>query len=206
MKRIFLSLVLIVFSLSGCSLLNSLNRKTTYTTTNYFIKLDSVQSNKKGKVEEKAYSDDVINIVWEFSYEMTNIGLTLKNKSDKTMKVDWNSAAYVNPENQSMKVMHSGVKFVKKEENQQPSILVSESILSDSIIPIDKVYFNAEKSFLQDIGWKIEPMLSSTPQEELTGKTFKVLLPVILNDTKFDYVFVFKFFKEVKTEEGNLLF
>lgn len=152
----------------------------------YPIIIENVEPNNSGVLSEKSFSDSNIDIAWNLEYQMKELVFVLKNKSDKTMIIDWNKVVFVNHIRLSKKVMHRGVKFIKKEESQTPSLIVKDSIFYDALVPIDNIDFIEGK-------WVITPALA--PYESinsLVDKRFKVLLPITIGDKTVEYLFTFK--------------
>ena len=111
------------------------------------------------------------------------------------MTIDWNKVVFVNHTKLSEKVMHTGVKFIKKEESQTPSLIVKDSILSDAIIPIDNINFIKGE-------WVITPALQPYNDiNSLVDKKFKVLFPIMIGEKTVDYLFTFKITKKVVKAE-----
>lgn len=92
--------------------------------------------------------------------------------------------------------MHSGVKYIDRNNSQPASVIPKGATLSDIIMPTDNVYYISG----QYGGWR-EGNLFNFPidkknieQSKLPyiGKTVKVLFPIIIEDVKNEYVFEFK--------------
>ncbi|HOF35045.1 MAG TPA: hypothetical protein PK624_13600 [Spirochaetota bacterium] len=163
----------------------------------YPIIIDSVEPNNSGVISEESFSDSNIDITWNLVCHMKEMNFILKNKTDKTMTIDWNKVVFVNHTKLSKKVIHTGVKFVKKDELQTPSIIVKDSMLIDSIVPIDNITFKSEDTLFETAGWKIIPVLEPYDNNNsLVGKKFKVLLPIAIGDKTVEYLFTFKVTKK----------
>lgn len=144
------------------------------------------------------FEDDLVR-VW-FSFGNTQIGLIVENKSDHTMKISWDYAAWISPVGVSGRVIHSGVRLIDRNAPQSPSIIVRNGKLSDIIIPTDNIYYISG----QYGGWRERGLLHHTDvmamdmQSELknaqkyVGKTCGVLLPIEIEGVQNDYVFTFK--------------
>lgn len=161
----------------------------------YKVILSSVEPDGKGKLSDidQSYSDENITISWRNEPLMKSMQFTMKNNSSNTMVIDWNKIVFVNHTGESLKVMHTGVKFIKKEESQSATSVVKDSIISDSLVPIDRVWFKSEKTLLDEPGWKINLVLEPlTDESSLNDKVFKVLFPVNINGVITEYLFVFK--------------
>lgn len=200
MKRIYILIACAcLLSVAGCSeLLQSLR---TSTNSEIVITLEKVTPQDAGKISDTAFDDKTINIAWVLDWNMRGLGFKLLNKSGKTIKIDWSNVAYVDVNGASHRVMHDYVKYMKREESQPPTVIVSDSSVSDEIVPIDNVWFNSEKSLLNgDIGWKVDYLFgTSLSHSDVNGKTFKVLLPVIKDNVTTEYLFTFKITEKITT-------
>lgn len=64
---------------------------------------------------KNSYEDDFIKIIWLPA--LTEFSFTLENKSDNSIKIIWDEAVYIDEDNSSLKVIHSGVKYVDGEKS-----------------------------------------------------------------------------------------
>jgi hypothetical protein len=95
--------------------------------------------------------------------------------------------------------MHSGVKYIDRNNPQPPSVVVRGGAITDDILPSDSVYY-ASGDFG---GWREEPLLPNsgigigaralkTKAEKYSGKTYQVLLPLEIESIINEYIFIFK--------------
>ncbi|MBT3961477.1 hypothetical protein HOE22_03965 [Candidatus Woesearchaeota archaeon] len=143
------------------------------------------------------FEDDLIKAQFLFGY--SQIGLLLENKSEHTMKINWDNAAWISPSGNSSRVIHSGVRLMDRNSPQSPSVVVRNGKLSDIIIPSDNIYFESG----QYGGWRYLGLIHHTSvmtmdmQAELSkaksqvGKTCGVLLPIEIEGVQNDYIFTF---------------
>lgn len=146
-------------------------------------------------ITKYSYEDSLIKIVWlplssEFSF-------TLENKSNHSMKIIWDEAAYVNENGSSGRVMHSGVKYTERNNPQPPTVVIKKAKIDDIILPTDNVYYVSG----QYGGWRTNPLFpnKAASAEELNSlsqkyidKTVSVLLPLQIENTVNEYIFRFK--------------
>jgi len=149
----------------------------------YFIKGDTC-----------VYENNFFKIL--FSPTTRQISFSIKNKTDYPIKIIWDEAAYIDETNSSHRVMHSGVKFISRDQPQAPSVVVAGGTLKDLVYPTDYVSYNR--------GWKENPLLPTKKAfaeevaeftrrvEDLWGKRIGVLLPLQIGGTINDYTFTFK--------------
>ncbi|MBC8180479.1 hypothetical protein H8E88_05075, partial [candidate division KSB1 bacterium] len=77
------------------------------------------------------FEDELLKAM--FFFGDTSIGIILNNKSDHTIKIDWDNSAWISPSGESKRVIHSGVKLVDRNSPQSPSIIVRNGLLRDSV-------------------------------------------------------------------------
>ena len=199
MKRILLSLIAAV-SMTSCAFgpyltysvgLSNVeapaDAKTQYGETK-IIKLDV-----EGKTNYK-YEDDYIDIMWIVT--STQFNFVLKNKSNYSIKIPWDDVAYISPSGQTGRVMHSGIKYIDRNNSQPASVVPKGASLSDIVMPTDNVYYVSG----QYGGWRegklfnfaIDKNNIEQSKQEHIGKTVRLLFPVSIQDVKNKYVFEFK--------------
>lgn len=146
-----------------------------------------------GKTNYK-YEDDYIDISWFVNG--TQFAFVLKNKSNYSFKIPWDDVAYINTSGSTGRVMHSGVKYIDRNNSQPASVVPKGASLSDIVIPTDNVYYVSG----QYGGWRegrlfnfaIDKNDFENAKIPFIGKTVRVLFPVIIQDVKNEYVFEFK--------------
>ena len=129
---------------------------------------------------KNSYEDDFIKIIWLPG--LTKFSFTLENKSDNSIKIIWDEAVYIDEDNTSLKVMHSGVKYVDGEKAQPLTVIAKKTKINDLVKPVDNIYFI-------DNGWHTQSLFSV---EKSAGKTVKILLPIQIQETINEYIFSFK--------------
>lgn len=141
--------------------------------------------NVQGKtVTNYSYEDSLMKIVWLIDSKQLNFALT--NKTSHSIKIIWDEAVYINVDNSSHRVMHSGVKYIDRMESQPPTIIIKNVTLSDMILPIDNVEFNSS------LGWMVYPLLNGSVDPSVyVGKSIKVLLPIQIENVTNEYLFIF---------------
>lgn len=152
------------------------------------------------------FEDEMVSIAWAPLEE--GFFFDLSNKTDHSIKIIWDDAAYVDTAGKSHRVVHEGVRFSDKNNSQPPSIIVRRGSIQDSITPSDYIYFFGGR-------WDISPLFPNNNQwpfliiedaevlrakvRPYIGKTAQILLPLQIQDTINDYIFVF----EVKDVQIN---
>jgi hypothetical protein len=142
-------------------------------------------------VTNAQFSDDLIDLrAWARG---SRIGIELTNKSDQSLKIDWDSVAYVSVTGQSQRVIHSGVRLMDRDKPQAPSVIVKRSTLTDELIPAENIYFVTGKYG----GWRERGLFE---REGLEGKAVHLLLPVQTEGQTVEYMLRFDLAPAVKKE------
>ena len=170
--------------------------------------MEGGKENKKGYF----YEDKVVKILWLPSAR--DIDFTITNKTDSSIQIVWDEAAYVDESNKSHRVIHSGVKFNDRNTSQPPSIIAAKGSLDDNISSADSWYFVSydEQTIYKPMGWNQNPMfpdyqnrgstlmvIGGKPQEtnfpsrvkSYIGKQVKVVLPIKIQGEITEYTFAF---------------
>jgi len=154
------------------------------------------------------FEDDLVRVLWSVS--SNNISFYLQNKTEHSIKIPWDEAAFIDENGSSHRVMHSGVKYNDREQPQAPSIIARKSSIEDLAFPTDYVEWKEgseytsgkwdEKSFFPDFDYHSKYSSGTYPSFESfdqiaksnVGKTLQVLLPLQIEDVVNDYIFSFK--------------
>jgi len=139
----------------------------------------------------------------------------LENKSDYSIKIIWDDAAYVNTKGASGRVIHSGIKFPTRNYPQPHTVVAKKTHLDDFLIPVENIYLRylgfdikpeeEEIVLINSKGqgyfnWNVKPIfpfyaIRKKQLEHLTkqyiGKTVQILLPLQIQETVNDYIFTF---------------
>lgn len=149
---------------------------------------------KEGDVNKYRYEDDFIEIVWYVSPKQFNFDL--KNKSNHTMKINWDDISYVDIEGKTGRVMHSGVKYTDRNSSQPASTIPKGASLSDILLPTDNVYYVSG----QYGGWRESNLIPSyynsqdalnNGAQKYVGKKMTIMMPIMIENVPNDYTFVF---------------
>lgn len=162
-----------------------------------------ISTTEEGDYKYK-FEDEMIKILWlpipsEFRF-------FLENKTNHSMKIIWKDAAYVCEKGKSHRVMHTGVKYIDRNDLQRSSVVEGKGVISDFIYPADYANYTYDRwieSPLTAGSWHVKPLLpysqdGGNPQKLLNSaisyidKTIQVLLPIQLEDVAYNYIFTFK--------------
>lgn len=165
-----------------------------------------VVSFKEGDINKYRYEDDYIDIVWYVSSKQFNF--TLKNKSNHTIKINWDDISFVDYNGNTGRVMHAGVKYTERNNSQPSSTIPKNASISDILLPTENVYYVSG----QYGGWReklLIPSIYKTPEafasgaNTYVGKTMKILMPIMIENVQNDYTFEFSISSLLNPEIGN---
>ena len=201
MKNFFalLCATIVVTVLSGC--------QTYFASYDISLKEVVTPSQVKDKYgEQKIYNIDSMGVKrYYFENAMvkifwlptsSNVNFTIYNKTDFSIKILWDDAAYLDETGKSHRVMHSGVKYIDRSNPQPPTVIPRRGSIDDLVFPVDNVYFISGEYG----GWDEIPLFPNRGQtmEEVkqkaqpyVGKSFQVLLPLSIQDVVNEYTFTF---------------
>lgn len=166
-------------------------------------KIDKITN---GKYNYK-FEDAMVKVLWLFDAD--NIFFYIQNKTDLSIKIPWDEAAFIDDNNLSHSVMHTGVKYSDRANPQAPSIIAGKASIDDTVFPTDYVSWKEGNNYGAG-SWVIQPFLLSRDihAEKISGKypTFEafesaaksnigkwlqVILPLQIEDVINDYIFTF---------------
>ena len=139
------------------------------------------------------FENDMVKILWLTTSSQVNFSIT--NKTDYSIKIIWDEAAYVDENGISHRVMHAGIRYTDRGNPQPPTVIPRKGMITDMMLPTDNVYYAS------DAGWVETPLFMNSAQtsdklREVTkkniGKTFQVLLPLQIQDVTNEYTFTFE--------------
>lgn len=165
-----------------------------------------VVSFKEDNIDKYRYEDDYIDIVWFVSNKQFNF--VLENKSNHTIKINWDDISFVDCNGKTGRVMHSGVKYNERNNSQPSSTIPKKASISDLLLPTDNVYFISG----QYGGWNESPLIPSvyktreafaSSASTYVGKTMKILMPIMIENVQNDYTFEFTISSLLNPEVGT---
>jgi hypothetical protein len=135
---------------------------------------------KSGPLE---FADDLTE--WKFTPQSKGIGFELVNKSDKVLKLDWNSATFVDGGGKTHKVAGSGVRYMEVNAVKAPSVVPPGARVEDLFFPTDNVTFSGS--------WIVTALFPECPLcKEWEGKLFSLFIPLESGGSVKEYLFQFK--------------
>ncbi|MGY6278392.1 hypothetical protein [Methylomonas sp. MgM2] len=167
-----------------------------------------VSTKESGEIANNMFKTKEVDFSWEPN--SNTFVFKLKNKSDKTVKIVWDSVVFIDSFDESHKVIHSGVRLVDRNSSQPPTVIVKGSHVNDTLQPAD--YINWVSSYSSVPGrWDEQSILPTTIyggnadrtafREIITaqvGKKLKVMMTLDFSGVLKEYLFEF----EVKKAEA----
>lgn len=179
-------------------------------------KVDSIATDQKYKF---AFEDDMVRILWYVGN--TQISFLLQNKTDYSIKIPWDEAAYVDEFGRSHRVMHSGVKYTDRDSPMPPSVVVRKGSIEDIVYPTDYVSWSSGSRYTAG-RWDEKPLFLCVDFHGLylpgkystfdefekavnanVGKQIQVLLPLQIQDVINDYIFTFNIDKATASTQSQ---
>lgn len=196
------SLLLLALALTGCASLDfrSYNYESALVEverpsdpTDRYSDQITVEQGEDGD-SKYVYEDSLLTIGWIPGSKQ--IAFVLENKSDHSMKVLWDEAAFLSPSGASGRIMHEGIRYMEREASMPASIVPRRGRLVDFIVPTDHVYYVSGKYG----GWRTRALLNpGSPSdgpletaESNVGQRYSVLLPVEVQGETNEYMFTFE--------------
>lgn len=143
-------------------------------------KILSLSSNEITKYK---YEDDLVAFTWIVSKSQFNF--SLENKTNHSIKIPWDDIIFINPAGRSMRVIHSGVRYVDRNQEQAPSVVAKRSKLDDILVPSDHIYY-LDGDFG---GWRVHDVFHNY---EFVGAKVSIVFPVIIENVTNEYIFRFQ--------------
>ena len=147
-------------------------------------------------VNKYRYTDDIIDITWYVDTKQFNFELV--NKSNHTIKINWDDISYVDINGRAGRVMHAGVKYDEKNNSQPGTTIPKGTRLSDLLLPTDNVSWISAGQYSRWTETSLIPSVYKNKElydlnaYKYIGKTMMILMPIVIENVQNDYVFTFK--------------
>ena len=152
----------------------------------------------EGDVQKYRYEDDYINIVWFVGYKQFDFSLT--NKTDHTIKINWDDISYVDMNSNVGRMLHPAVKYTDRNNSQPATSIPRKASVTDILLPTDNVYWASG----QYGGWRETPLIPYTYSNGgAEGKTMTILMPIMIENVQNDYTFEFLISPKPEATQGN---
>ncbi|MFH0990376.1 MAG: hypothetical protein V1799_10225 [bacterium] len=175
-----LSVAVLAFVISGC-----MSYGTKYSYTYRLSKPDS---------PSMTWQDERASFAFQISDKSVNF--TIRNKSQDVLKIIWDEATIIR-EGKADKVMHSGVKYIDRNNSQPATTIPPNSAIDDLAMPTESVYYVTG----QYGGWREHDLFPTQDLNEARfknmilnakGQRFSLYLPIQVQGKTVDYNFEFE--------------
>jgi hypothetical protein len=113
--------------------------------------------------------------------------MRFENLGDAPVKIRWESAQYIDMNNQPYRLMHSGIRFVDRNNLVPDQTVAARGVVEEAVIPVKNVFVSPQ----QKSGYDIRPLfaLDNDAAARLKGKVVMLLIPVEVNRQIIPYSF-----------------
>ena len=140
------------------------------------------------------YEDDLVKITWSLSDYYYY--LTLVNKTDQTIKINWDDIVYITPSGLACKMIHKGIDLRDYSLSQVSTVIPRGSRYEDRLLPTSAIFSEIDDGITK---YYINKSYFFSPakrhdKEKITsqnGTTATIHLPIIINDVQNNYLFHF---------------
>lgn len=156
----------------------------------------SVTAADSAGVSRWLFEDKLVRIIWLVDENSTAFILT--NKSEFSIRIVWDQAAFVDFAGSSHPVMHVGTRYSECSGTKTPSVVVRSASIQDVFIGCNRVRYS-----LRD--WRTDPLMQfdyaapttvdsveQAVRASYEGKRISALLPLQIEGVVNDYLFTFE--------------
>ena len=140
----------------------------------------------ENEITKYTYEDEMVSFTWYVS--KTQFNFRLENKTKHSIKIPWDDIVFINPGGRSMRVIHSGIRYVDRNGAQAPSVVAKNSALDDILVPSDYIYYVDDGGSGLG-GWKVHDVFHNY---ERIGAEVSVVFPVVIENVTNEYTFRFQ--------------
>jgi len=169
---------------------------------------------REDKISKYYFEDGMVRIEWRPT--PLDIAFLLNNKLDDSVNIIWDEAKFFDEEGYAHGVIHSGISYDERYHSRPPAAVTRKGSLKDFIYPADyvqKAENYSSRSRTRANEWEKRTILPDQMRaaadelkakaEPLVGKTLQVLLPLQVENVRYNYLFTFKINKVSITEEKH---
>lgn len=147
------------------------------------------------------FSDKNINIDWQPTQKY--FGFQLKNKTNSTIKLLWNDGVFMDSDGKSYRIANGTSKVSSNQESIVPTPILKDGLIEDIVYPVGWTYYDNTGNLVGLPGrYKmpdIFPIVEQNNKQQMReiketydNKTFKIMLPIEINNQTKEYIFIFK--------------
>ena len=152
------------------------------------------------------YEDDFIEISWYVNAK--RFMFDLRNKTDYTIKINWDEVTYIDPNGEAKRVIHQGVKYADRNETQAITTIPKGAKISDFLVPSDNIEYNTNAGWIEKNIIPVSFDSKAEAEESLyryKGKNLSVMMPLMIENVQNDYLFEFKIDDDAEVEKNSVL-
>lgn len=132
-----------------------------------------------------AYEDHLFRSIWSANEAGWN--LSLYNKSEEPLLIDWDSVSYMDVDNMGHRVLASGTKLSELGDPQTPTVIPRRGNISETLYSADHIYQSSPGILAKRPLWPID----FTEAKRFEGKNFRLIIPFTVDGLSAQYEFVF---------------
>jgi len=143
-----------------------------------------------------AYEDDLFRSIISTTEAGWNI--TLYNKSEQALMIDWDNAQYLDVDRIGRGVLVSGTRYSERNNPQTPTVIARRGNVTESLFSKDHVYQSSTGV------WAKRPLfpVDFSEASRYKGKSFSLIVPFTVDGLTSQYEFLFTI-KDVRQEAST---
>lgn len=157
--------------------------------------LSSTERVSGGNTSDVVFRELELDSIMEFSFEdeyiaaniripwyLTFISYDIQNKTNSSIKLIWDEAAYVDLFGNSTSLLSGQTRLIDSNRSQKSSIIVRNSSINGYMYPQNKIIESSKIWF--------EPLLPSKDRS-IIDKSIAIMLPIVIGDIRYEYNLVY---------------
>jgi hypothetical protein len=152
-----------------------------------------------GNGQQFNYEDKIVKFAWIINEK--SYSFLLINKTQYTIKMNWDDIVYVNMDSLSERMIHKDIPYPSVISNtpQVSSSVPRGAKYSDYLIPASSIFVEDEEDNEYDLNQIYYASVKEKKankeiqkiKERLIGKTVSIQIPLVIEDTQNNYIFSF---------------
>lgn len=202
---IIMLLALILFGIFGCSKKSSDKMIVKYDVELSMVrKASDINQRYQAPVADTldvvryAYEDDLFRSIW--SATEAGVNLTLYNKSEEPLKIDWERVNYQDVDGIDHRVLVSGTKLSEINAAQPPTVIPVRGNITETLFSADHIYKSSTGILARRPLWPID----FTEAQRYKGKSVRLIIPFTVDglSSQYEFVFTIKNVRQVKSSSN----
>jgi hypothetical protein len=118
--------------------------------------------------------------------------MVIENKTNNTIRIDWNQGAFVGPNGSSQTLVHGEMRRIDIGRDVSPTVIAGGSSVEKLVTGADEIDDNERMPTTLVYEGGANQEIPNSLEEEATsliGKNFEILMPFIIEDTINEYIF-----------------